>query len=764
MVMISIFLLIGMLSIIVFNIIALDKKNHQEVLQLNKSSKLLIANKYHKTKKIIGIFKKSNSDPLIWAIVSNGNEMNVNISYLNKHIVAINSLNRAYDLLSKKVSGNESAVYLAGDVILKQLQVIRNHALLNSDILSSYQDKYLKEAIFLLQNISTSTVSSSERQTILNRSYQSLIDQAHDITNHMLFVLSQQKKAANYLLYSLMILLILIFIMQLKAIDSILRRSNKIKNKVLFISQYFRENNPSNNNFVGTPIETLYNNVKILIGELSNKKKIINKLHQKMQNSNLLTTLLRYEINSQTSLVSGGLSVNEKEDVQEGPFDQEISGALTSLGNLSGNFNHLFSLKEHKISLDKEFNVREQLNKIFVLINATCRGLNKDFDFLIEDAVPKMICGDANQFYWCLYSIFVRCIESMEQNYCFLHIKTIHGTSIDNKTLQVNLLCTSTKQLSLSSFLESMYQLDAGNDLLDVKNKELYQDIIQNFSEGSISFKENDLDDLKITINMIITPKHDKDKKLELSVKVLIYANDGLQTSIILEKLEQVGANIVHCKSDDELLKQVSKNEPFDFVFISDELLQNKVLIQIVAGKIKAKIMRLSNINITTGITDSVIEARLNLPLYQSKLIEVLSNPEVAEEEEEVESVNVLIVDDDSSQQFILSHFLKRVGIEPILANDCDSALALIKENSFDLVFMDCIMPGKDGFVTTGLIRKYEESLKLSGELKKSTTIIGNTSLTASSDIDKCIQSGMDAVLHKPYKKEKLLELLARHK
>jgi CheY-like chemotaxis protein len=97
-------------------------------------------------------------------------------------------------------------------------------------------------------------------------------------------------------------------------------------------------------------------------------------------------------------------------------------------------------------------------------------------------------------------------------------------------------------------------------------------------------------------------------------------------------------------------------------------------------------------------------------------------------------------------------------------ANDGDSALTLIKDNAFDLVFMDCIMPEKDGFETTVLIREYEETLKLNGELEKELTIIGNTSLTAPSEIDKCIQSGMDTVLNKPYKKEKLLELLERYK
>ncbi len=758
----SIFLLVSMLTVIVFNIIALDAKYHQEVLQLNKNKALLIVARDQKSSKQIPPFKKSDHSSAVWSLVNRDAGMNVYITYLNKQIAAMNSLTMAQKLLSDKVNDNISAVEIVAKVISEQLDVLRLHAINNPKLLASYDDRYLKESVFLLQNISTSSVSASERKVILERSYQSLIGQAQSIMDKMLFVLTQDKQSGYHFLYGLMIFFLLILLLQIKIIVSLKRSANDIIEKVSFISDYLRKYNGTSDQIYsdGTPLEYLLKDAKISVGVLYDKNLSIENLHKKIKNSNSLASFLGYEINAMTSIVSGGLSLNQKDDAPESSFDQEIYGALTSLENLSDNFNRVFAVKDQKIDFDQEFNIRIQLHKMFVLLNATCRGLNKKFDFVIEDSVPKFAFGDAYRFYWCIYNVFVRCIEVEKRQYCLLHISESDGTSFENKTLQINLLSTSGEYLSLSSFLESTKSVD-DDELFNI-NMKLYDRIIKSFFEGSVRFNETESGDSNVMLKLIIIPKKYEEKEQQESAKVLIYAKDGLQTSIILKKLEQAGADVVYCKSDDELLKMVSTDETFDFVFVSDDFLENKMLISILQKKIKAKMMVLSDLNDKVVADDSIGEI-INLPLYLSKLLVVLANKEETEDDEE-EVKKVLIVDDDPSQQFILSHFLKRVGIVPTLANDCDTALALIKDNSFDLVFMDCIMPEKDGFETTVLIREYEETLKLNGELEKELTIIGNTSLTAPSEIDKCIQSGMDTVLNKPYKKEKLLELLERYK
>jgi len=214
--------------------------------------------------------------------------------------------------------------------------------------------------------------------------------------------------------------------------------------------------------------------------------------------------------------------------------------------------------------------------------------------------------------------------------------------------------------------------------------------------------------------------------------------------------------------SQDTLLKTISGKRKFDSVVVVEYLSTKKEvrLLKVVSKKVN--VILLSKLTEKNPEVESVVSATLRLPMFRNEMVNGLSK-EAPLEEDKAEQ-RILIVDDDPSLPFILSHFLKRVGITPSLANNCDDALASIKSDEFDLVFMDCIMPGKDGFETTKLIRSHEDKLKLQGALGKPLTIIGNRSLTGAEEIDRCIASGMDAILNKAYKNDKIIELLNRYK
>ncbi|MDW1998687.1 response regulator, partial [Vibrio sp. 299] len=68
------------------------------------------------------------------------------------------------------------------------------------------------------------------------------------------------------------------------------------------------------------------------------------------------------------------------------------------------------------------------------------------------------------------------------------------------------------------------------------------------------------------------------------------------------------------------------------------------------------------------------------------------------------------------------------------------------------LILMDCMMPVMDGFEATKQIRAYEASLGL-----EKTPIIALTASVVDDDIQRCFDSGMDAYVPKPVRKEKLL-------
>jgi CheY-like chemotaxis protein len=88
---------------------------------------------------------------------------------------------------------------------------------------------------------------------------------------------------------------------------------------------------------------------------------------------------------------------------------------------------------------------------------------------------------------------------------------------------------------------------------------------------------------------------------------------------------------------------------------------------------------------------------------------------------------------------------LTRRGHQVTVANNGLEAVELFKRGTFDLVFMDVQMPEMGGFEATGLIRDFEQ------ETGTYTRIVAMTAHAMSGDRDRCIASGMDGYLTKPF-------------
>ena len=61
----------------------------------------------------------------------------------------------------------------------------------------------------------------------------------------------------------------------------------------------------------------------------------------------------------------------------------------------------------------------------------------------------------------------------------------------------------------------------------------------------------------------------------------------------------------------------------------------------------------------------------------------------------------VLIVDDSPTETFTVTEILRRGGYEVIAAKDAEEGLRLARERRPDLVLMDVVMPGLNGFQAT---------------------------------------------------------------
>jgi CheY-like chemotaxis protein/signal transduction histidine kinase len=111
----------------------------------------------------------------------------------------------------------------------------------------------------------------------------------------------------------------------------------------------------------------------------------------------------------------------------------------------------------------------------------------------------------------------------------------------------------------------------------------------------------------------------------------------------------------------------------------------------------------------------------------------------------------VLVVDDDMRNLFALAKVLEQRGLRVVKAEAGDKALAILRDGAaVDIILMDIMMPGLDGYQTTRAIR----------DLGIRTPIIALTAKAMKDDRDKCLAAGADDYLDKPVDMERLMSMM----
>jgi two-component system sensor histidine kinase BarA len=117
----------------------------------------------------------------------------------------------------------------------------------------------------------------------------------------------------------------------------------------------------------------------------------------------------------------------------------------------------------------------------------------------------------------------------------------------------------------------------------------------------------------------------------------------------------------------------------------------------------------------------------------------------------------ILAADDNAVNREVLSEALLRLGVKLTLVADGDAAVTAAAENAFDLIFMDCSMPGMDGYEATRMIRAAEEQ---AGATR--VPIVALTAHVAGAHVYAWRDAGMDDTLSKPFTLKGLTACLSR--
>ncbi len=126
----------------------------------------------------------------------------------------------------------------------------------------------------------------------------------------------------------------------------------------------------------------------------------------------------------------------------------------------------------------------------------------------------------------------------------------------------------------------------------------------------------------------------------------------------------------------------------------------------------------------------------------------------LTEENFKNQKLKILIVEDDEISDRVITNSFPNFNFEFLHVKSGIEAIETCKNNlDIDLILMDIMLPGMDGYITTLKIR----------EFNKDIIIIAQTVLTHKGDSIKAIEAGCNDHVSKPIDKSKLLELIKKY-
>ena len=116
---------------------------------------------------------------------------------------------------------------------------------------------------------------------------------------------------------------------------------------------------------------------------------------------------------------------------------------------------------------------------------------------------------------------------------------------------------------------------------------------------------------------------------------------------------------------------------------------------------------------------------------------------------------HLLLVEDNLVNVKVAHVMLGKLGFSFDIAMDGHEAVDMLDKNQYDLVLMDCQLPGMDGYEATRYFRQREQERHVTR-----TPVIALTANAMQGDRDICLQAGMDDYLTKPISMDRLHEKL----
>ncbi len=129
----------------------------------------------------------------------------------------------------------------------------------------------------------------------------------------------------------------------------------------------------------------------------------------------------------------------------------------------------------------------------------------------------------------------------------------------------------------------------------------------------------------------------------------------------------------------------------------------------------------------------------------------------VVKQDNTAKNIHILVVEDNAVNQTLAVRILEKAGHIVELANDGEEALKCLEIKRSDIVLMDLQMPNMDGFEATRIIRNSKDNT-----FDPEIPIIAVTAHAFKEEKERCLETGMNSCITKPFNRNDLLQEIER--